>query len=231
MSEPQQRSFTTPRGHTALIWCRPGTNDAMMAESAITGDEYQLRDWEGDHAQVVDVGAHIGMVSIAIALDHPTAHVWAIEPVPENVALMRANLEANGVAHRVTILEGAAAAPRATRASIAYDFTGSDMATMHRWVANQTMPAHTPGRQATVKAITLPDLVRRCEGYITLLITDCEAGEYALLQGTSLSAVHEIRGEYHDGYERLKAQLERTHTVERGKGTEGSGGFIARRKA
>lgn len=222
------RDYRTPRGNTARLFVRPGTNDGMMAESSLVDDEYGLASLDLDFGTAVDVGAHIGQVAVGLALDYPNLRVLAVEPVPENVELLRKNIEANGVADRVEVVVGAAASAKATKVSIAYAFEGGELETMHRFVGNQAMPTGTRSAVVDVPAVPLSELVRRAGGTIALLVTDCEGGEYGLLSGTPLRAVLEIRGEYHDGYARLARQLERTHDVEQRSGSDGFGAFVAR---
>lgn len=222
--------FRTPHGHAVRLRCRPGTNDAMMGESSILQDEYQLKQVELGTGVAVDVGAHIGMVAIALALDHPQARILAVEPVPENIQLMRENLDLNGVADRVTIMEGAAAGPTQRSVEIAYNFEGGEQERMHRFIGNQAMPAGARQTVITVPAVRLRDLLKAAGGHIDLLVTDCEGGEHALLAGTGLAHVDDIRGEYHMGWAALAQQLAATHDAEQISGSDGSGGFVARRR-
>lgn len=212
-----RKTFATRRGNAVELLVRDGTNDAMMAESAIEADEYGLANVELGSGVAVDIGAHIGMVAIALAVDHPEARIIAVEPVPENVALMRDNLELNGVADRVEVVE--AGAGKATGyMTIEYAFAGGDVADMHRFVANQTMDEGTTSKTLTVRSVSLGDLTREP---VRLLVTDAEGAEYQLFGRTSVAArrekalVAEIRGEFHGSYEKLVELLDATHEVER----------------
>ena len=49
----------------------------------------------------VDVGANLGMLSIALALANPSAVGWAYEPNPSTFAYLRANIAANGLQDRL----------------------------------------------------------------------------------------------------------------------------------
>ncbi len=225
----EERLFTTPRGNSARLLVRPGTNDAMMSESAILGDEYRLKEIElvaGD--VVLDIGAHIGMVAVAIALDFPEAKVVALEPVPENFDLLVENLRENGLLGRVEPIHGAASRPNAIGVEIAYDFEGGELETIHRFVGNQPMPPGTPQKTVTVDAYGLPDLVKRRGKSVRLIVIDAEGAEYDVLRGASLSLVEEIRGEYHAGFAKLAKQLSATHDVERRSGDDTFGSFVAR---
>lgn len=226
----EERSFETPGGNTARFLVRPGTNDAMMAESAVQSDEYGLRGLRLGDGVVVDVGAHIGQLAVAVALDHPDARVIAVEPLPENVDLMRRNVALNGVADRVEILEGAVAAPRKKTVTVAYGFAGGEGETMHRYVGNQTMPDGTEHQTVKVPAITLAMIVSKAKGSVALLVTDCEGGEYGLLADPAVAMVDDIRGEYHGGYAALVTLLEGTHDVTQVSGDAYFGGFRAVRR-
>jgi FkbM family methyltransferase len=60
---------------------------------------------------VLDVGAHIGYFTL-VAATHvgPTGRVWSFEPDPANRASLERNVDANGMADRVTVVPLAAAA-------------------------------------------------------------------------------------------------------------------------
>jgi len=223
----EEREFRTPHGKPVRLLCRPGTNDQMMAYSCLDEDEYRLRDIPaGTLTLAADVGAHIGMVAIGLALDHPGARVLAVEPLPANIALLEENAHRNGVGDRVTVIWGAASRTKGN-VDIAWSFAGDEAADMHRFVGNQPMAAGTKQETLTVPGVTLASLVTT--GALDLLVTDCEGGEYDLLAGkTAKARVREIRGEYHGGFTRLEGLLADTHDVEAIGGTASFGGFIAR---
>ncbi|MGH7427320.1 MAG: FkbM family methyltransferase [Candidatus Methylomirabilaceae bacterium] len=68
---------------------------ALLSWMASRGRLYADRD------VIVDVGANIGTSSIPFALE-TSCRVLAIEPVPENLALLRRNIRQNGLEHRIT---------------------------------------------------------------------------------------------------------------------------------
>lgn len=227
----ETREFRSPKGRTVRLWCRAGTNDQMMAYSCLDEDEYGLKDVDLGDGLAVDIGSHIGMVAIGLLIDNPQAVCVAVEPLAENVALILRNAEENDVRHRLKVQHGAAARKKGD-VEIAWDFQGSDIASMHRYVGNQPMPDGTTQKTATVPGITLSDILRASTA--RLLVTDCEGGEYALLGNTTATGwsvkgrVAEIRGEYHDGYTRLVELLDKTHDVERLRGDDAVGDFVAR---
>ncbi len=75
----EEKTFTTPHGNQVRLYCRPGTNDADMARSALENDEYNLKDIPVHSIKrAVDIGAHTGMVAIGLAVDHPNVRVIAV---------------------------------------------------------------------------------------------------------------------------------------------------------
>lgn len=78
-----------PKGH------RAGTDAALLAACAspIAGDT------------VCDLGAGVGSAGLAVALRFPGCRVHLVEIDPAIAALARANVEANGLAVRVDVLE------------------------------------------------------------------------------------------------------------------------------
>jgi len=55
----------------------------------------------------VDVGAHVGTTSIMALLHHGFSEAVSIEPDPDNVRMLRASAELNGVAERIHVIHGA----------------------------------------------------------------------------------------------------------------------------
>jgi FkbM family methyltransferase len=224
-------SFVTPRRAPVNLLCRPGTNDQMMANSALTEDEYDLKSVY-IAGVAVDVGAHLGMVAIGLAIDNPDARVIAVEAIPENVELMHENIALNGLSDRVTVISGAATRVKQL-VRIAYDFAGSDLADMHRFIGNQPMPPGTKQKIIDAQPVTLSMLTHEP---VDLLVIDCEGAEYDLFAGMTKSAldtklrVREIRGEYHRGYNEFVELLSATHEVTQIGGDRWVGGFIARVK-
>lgn len=97
-----------------------GTLWAHAQDEVITPFLQALGRWEEDDrrlleaalepgALAVDVGANIGYMTLAAARAVGAGgRVIAIEPHPLNLALLRANIAANGVASRVQVIEAAA---------------------------------------------------------------------------------------------------------------------------
>ena len=88
----EQKPFSTPRGNLVTLFVREGTSDWNTCNSALSEDEYGLANLYFLAGQkALDVGAHIGSVSIGLAIDNPSLEVTALEAVPPNVALLHVN--------------------------------------------------------------------------------------------------------------------------------------------
>ena len=107
--------FTMKLGQTDSVAVGPfvvflDPRDQVIAKKLILYGSFEAREIEllcshvrpGDCA--LDVGANIGLYSLALSRAvGPTGHVIAVEPDPENLALLRRNLESNGCAN-VTVI-------------------------------------------------------------------------------------------------------------------------------
>jgi release factor glutamine methyltransferase len=63
------------------------------------------------HPQIVDVGTGSGAIAVALAYKLPDARITAIDISAAALALARANAELNGVANRISFVEGDLLAP------------------------------------------------------------------------------------------------------------------------
>src|SRR5689334_17554078 len=104
------KDVETPRGRPAQFYCRTWTSDlaTVGATNRLWGnlvDEYGLP--EGLSGWALDLGAHIGSVTVPLLLDNPELQVVAIEAVPDNAEMLRKNLDLNRVSDRCVVMNGA----------------------------------------------------------------------------------------------------------------------------
>lgn len=201
----------TKRGNDGQINVRDGTSDLSLALGsfsnhwAVGGDEYGLADLHISGV-FVDIGAHIGVVSLAVLLDNPEATAILVEPFPENLGMARETMAANGLSERCTFIQAAVG-----RRDITYGGEDAD----DRFVGN--IGSHD-GPTIRAELVTLPQLVKMA-GHIAALKTDCEGGEWAFLRSKAVADVDLIFGEWHgsssnrDGSSRLHRLLDRTHDI------------------
>ena len=191
-----QATFRTPRGQSVTLNYRQDTNDWNTLSSCLNEDEYGLRDLHLE-GRALDIGAHIGGVTIALALDNPELHVIAVEAVPPNAQLLTANVERAGVADRVTVVH--AAAGKGDSATVNWAFAGNEVADHHAFIGNAQMPEAvlTPHEQTELDVVTLAGLVK-AHGPISFVKIDCEGCEYDTLRSIP-DCITRIRGEEHYG--------------------------------
>lgn len=230
----ETRLWQTPAGHAVKLTYRADTSDWNTVSACLRnpyggGDEYDLP--SGLSGWALDVGAHIGSVTIGLLLDNPEIRVVSIEAVPENVELIRENLAQNGLTDRCTLLAGAAWKGRGP-IDIEYGYTGSEVAEIHAFIGSISPWLEAPGskKSARVPVYTLKDAIAATGGQgFVWAKSDCEGCEHPFFRGPLLRKVGMISGEWHqrDGTpESFAAQLAKTHDVTWTQGI-GGGGFRA----
>lgn len=182
--------YRLKNGTTVDVAVRPDTNDHNVAYSILVEDEYHIpTDLTG---VAVDVGAHIGAATVALAELNPDLRVVAIEPLAENFELLERNTARYG--ERVTRLQAAAG----SNGRIRYGYSGTESAAVHRFIGNQSMPEGTPYSEVDAPTVSLSEIVAE-HGPITFLKIDCEGCEYSFLDDPALINVRSVHGEFHSG--------------------------------
>jgi len=193
---------------------RDDTSDLSVIGSTFAGvagsglvDEYGLADLHVS-GRFVDVGAHIGTVTVAVLLDNPDATAVCVEPIPENVAVLRHNLRLNNLTERATVIEGAVGTDK-----VFYKFSGTEHLETNRFISNSTglvFGQTWTSEELPVKTIILGELLP-CDA----MKLDCEGGEWALFQDRRIGEVPLLFGEYHygGGAKDVKRLLRKSHTV------------------
>lgn len=185
-------------GKTLRIRDIPGSPWAADVLDEFARGMYSLADLtfaSGDVA--VDVGAHIGAVSIVLATLHPEIRIIAIEPSSSNFSMLDANLKANGITN-VTPVRQAVMAERGelTLTWAAHATAGSTVG-----LSDASRRAREAGgwSSETVNCVTLDDVftahgIERC----SWLKLDCESAEWGIAAKTGvLDRVDRISLELH----------------------------------
>jgi FkbM family methyltransferase len=156
---------------------RPGTSDMYITSEALAYGGYDalvplLRAGSGPRA-VIDLGAHIGVFSLLAARTAHQVHVTAYEPGPDNVALLRRNLQLNPtLAPRIEVQEAAAGARAGTAV----------------WQLDARDPSASrlveEGAGHEVRLVGLRDVLDACRLPVAALKIDVEGSEYELLDGS-----------------------------------------------
>jgi FkbM family methyltransferase len=84
------------KGKPYSVWLRNNGSDIRILTTLLKDGEYDAPglDW-GDVKTVVDAGANIGISSLFIHANAPTARIIAVEPEPANADVLRRNLADN----------------------------------------------------------------------------------------------------------------------------------------
>lgn len=206
------KEVQSPRGVTVTLHAREDTSDLSTIGSTFRlwdklVDEYGLADIHSD-GLLVDVGAHIGTVAIAFLLDNPKAQAVAVEPLPENVDLIRLNAESAGVKDRLTIYDRTIGDP-----VVHYGFDD------HRYIGN--IGGSTANTAIKVPSISLSSIAL-AHGPIDVLKVDCEGCEWSAFADPVVSRVRLIIGEYHQAGPAGLSVLRDTHDVTSDSGSTGN---------
>jgi len=245
--------FKTPNGNPLPLYTRDGTADWNTCRASTTEDEYGVKGLSFQYPAVaLDIGGYVGSFTAALLVDHPELYVVVVEPIPENVEMIRANLA--GTHDRIIgghVLHEAAVGVHGGEVTVRYDFEGDDgrvddFAGQHRYVGNTsgfTYYSHDrEHKTVTVPTLSIADLVPK--GDIALCKIDCEGGEWLFLDDPDVARIALIVGEWHPntGYDfgqaedwvgdrdRLLSLLEPTHDVTFHGPQHGPGDFTAVRR-
>lgn len=214
------RGFMSAKGSWLNMATREDTMDFDVCMSSIQEDEYRLGPRAEMTGWALDVGAHIGAVTCTLAKDNPQLRVIAVEIVPENVEMLRRNIEVNGVANRVTIVEAAAGGPDETTRTcyMRHRSSGHPAATdayvdKHRYIGNSFWNIAARGEfqseAVDISVISLDKIIaEHTGGKLDFLKIDCEGCEWAFLDTPAVAKVQTIIGEYHWDY-RLQGDTSR----------------------
>jgi FkbM family methyltransferase len=136
-----------------------------------------------ENSVIVDIGAHVGVVSMTLAKRHG-CRVYAYEPQPENYRRLLENIALNGLGHLI-IPHPYAVTGDGRDVTISHDERNSGGGSIYK------------GTGEWVKSVTLPDILAEVGGRIDLLKIDCEGAEYEIFEGADLSGIKAIRAEFH----------------------------------
>ena len=187
----KNKEFTSDYGKATFFY-REGRNDYYTVLSSFVEDEYDIAALglgQGDVA--IDVGAHIGAVTLLMALMGAT--VYAYEPVRENYAMLCETLRLNGLNGRISAFP-LAITDRRGKALIHLDERDNP----HHFIGN--FYSDTEETQL-VETVSLDDVfadngINHCAA----LKIDAEGSEFPILEAASektLAKIGCICGEYH----------------------------------
>lgn len=142
---------------------------------------------------VIDVGAHVGIVSLYLAKRWPFLRIFAFEPHPANHANFVENLRLNNVSNVCLFRQAITADGRSIMLRCVDSNTGGATAVF------DVAGACTVG---PVESVTLQDIFERTVApaqRCRLLKIDCEGMEYEILPSPVLDRVDFLAAEFHEG--------------------------------
>jgi FkbM family methyltransferase len=145
-----------------------------------------------------DVGAHVGTFACHLAEVHPTATITCFEPSEGTASYLRRNIEQNGLAERISVVE---AALTGDSGFAMFDDHGG--ASVHSGLIDDhpVDDPHATGNAVKVRTLSFDDAVAAAPGPVTFVKLDCEGGEYQMAYRSSpesWATVERVVLEYHD---------------------------------
>jgi FkbM family methyltransferase len=182
-------------GETLLLGDIAGSVAVEVVAGEVGNGAYDFSDIAfrpGD--TVIDLGAHIGVVSIWLAKRYPEIRVLAFEPMPRVFELLTANLRRNRVRNVEAYNLGVSA--HGGPLDLVAHF-GSNTGGGTSFLSELDIPGHV---RVNVETTTLDEIFRRHRVERSpLLKIDIEGGEYDVLEAARLlNRVENIRGEFHE---------------------------------
>jgi FkbM family methyltransferase len=170
----------------------------------VVDDCYRLQELaselRGTACRVLDIGAHVGSFTVALAKAVPGAKVTAFEPSADRAAYLRRNVAGNGLEDRVAVVQ-AAVGGRAGRDML---IGGQTL------LGSELVSGSVEADGDVVDVVGFDDVMRSIDGPVDLLKMDCEGGEYGIVASTSAATLRRIDRlvlEYHPAPPAQVAQL------------------------
>lgn len=204
MFEIVERDFTGPSGVRANFLVRADTADECTCQATYRDDEYHfasLSPAPGDF--MIDAGGYIGTTAILYAQLYPAARIVCIEPLPDNVALIRKNIDRNGLTDRIFLEAKALCDVNGEKVEIFYR-DDSPVGIAHKFVgsSSQVYTESVSAKFFPAETITLDKIVEKyLIGKVRLMKMDMECSEYKALEKVSIHTLEKIQtivGEYHN---------------------------------
>ena len=187
-----------------LVGCKiisphPGDNSAINIQHEILHGDYTIPNLQCQQGDImVDVGAHIGVISIMYAKLYPELTIYAFEPNPESYKAMVKNLEMNSIRNVIPINKAVTSDGRTVTMDVAESLSAGGVLQDLGPIKNK------PGNffnTFSVPSITLKSLfkafnIKKCK----ILKIDCEGSEYEILQSTPKDIFEKTEymiGEFH----------------------------------
>lgn len=192
-----------------LRWkCRKKLCDGDTIRSIIDGKEYDLppEDCFNPPNVVFDLGSYIGGYAIWGVTRWNDCNAIAVEPLPENVTLIKENVEQNGLKEKIVVLQGAVG--NGDSIKMEYPDPNGEGGYTHQFIGSASNLEKRDLR-IYVPQVTLEQLLYMSDDrfgtsgrQIHCMKLDVEGREYEFFVGSKaedLQRINWIVGEYHHG--------------------------------
>jgi FkbM family methyltransferase len=197
MSEIKKEDFTAPNGSIRTFYYHDLSNDRNTIIACFANDEYKILELYRDEQAFIDIGAHLGSVSMLASTLNPQPKIIAVEPLPENVDLIKMNAKENGI--DLTIYPIAIHPKSGEKTKVYYgggehDFVGQENLTNSREFS-------AIRRCVEVDTISIEDIIKNNKIDSCIIKIDAEGIEEELFKhmtNETLSKIKVLVGEYHN---------------------------------
>lgn len=177
-----------------IVQDHDGSNALPFISYELKKDEYGLSNINFDKGdKVIDIGAHVGLISIYLAVTYPDIYIYAVEPFFINYKNLIANIGNNNISNIIPINLAVTKDGREMNMICnVTDNTGGATSNL----SNMKLPNH---ENFIAKSCTLDNLFRtyhidKCK----LLKIDCEGSEHEVLMNTGvLDKIEYLSAEFH----------------------------------
>ncbi len=144
---------------------------------------------------VIDIGGHIGILSIYLAKLRPNITIYAYEPIPDNFHHFQKNIAANGVTNIHLFNQAVTNDGRSMLMTVNFKHnSGGATATWEPGNLDSNNYVEYPVESTTLNSIFETYKIDHCR----LLKIDCEGSEYEILLNTSkLTVIDYLSAEFH----------------------------------
>jgi FkbM family methyltransferase len=163
-------------------------------EVALRGEfaEYETIEWLREVVKpgmtVIDVGANVGQMTLEMAhLVGPQGKVFAIEPAPGNLRVLRAHVGRNGFADRVTLIEAACCENDGDSIDLTVFGSATDTVGSGHTIVGESVPTGEaggfPALSVRVPTVSLDAVCERHAIQPAVIKIDVEGAELSVLKG------------------------------------------------
>lgn len=190
--------FTTPWGVEVKASWRGNTNDQNTLISCLEEDEYEIQKLP-NKGVAVDLGAHIGGVTLALA--SKGLNVLAVEMFPENMKLLIENIIANGwYGEKVNVTQAAVVGYKGSdekEVTAYYTDSSTEFGKAHKFIGtileNKFIgDTKKHGESIKVPVISLGELLKDVE-VVEFMKVDIEGGEWEVISDSSNDTLNKIK--------------------------------------